>query len=378
MLRGAMPMNGASPQQLSSEDRVPPDDSDEILFTVVGEAATLATPVRIEDLGLTEPAHLERWVIQHPETLGEGVLIIASQYDQWVTPAGTENKDRLDVLALDADGRLIVGELKRGRAPDTVDLQAIKYAAMTSRFTLETLGELHSRFLQRLTNEKLTGAEAEEKLQAHVLTEFESGTDLFRSPRIVLLAESFSDTTVTSVVWLSEQGVDLSLRRYKAYRTAGGETIVSVSQTYPLPEVGNWLLGPGKGPAKLTKPSKQLDEIAWSRDDFATLLDLAFPVPIAAMTLCAERPLEWVSSTEIYEEAGVEPLSGRGQLAGFGYSVRTRFGRSNPPWDTRWKAGGENLAYYRLAADEALTWQEVLLLAEARTHDTDTRGDFIE
>ena len=211
--------------------------SDEVLFTVVGETATLAKEIRIEHLGLTEPAHLECWTIQHPETLGPGTMIIASQYDKWVTPGGTESKDRLDLLGLNKEGQLVVGELKRGRAPDTVELQAVKYAAMTSRFTLEQLADLHARFLERTSEEKLTNDEAQEKLQAHLDADVEISPELFKSPRIVLLAESYPDSTLTSVVWLAEQGVDISLRRYKAYKTAGGETIVSVSQIYPLADV---------------------------------------------------------------------------------------------------------------------------------------------
>jgi hypothetical protein len=87
---------------------------DEVLFAVVGETATLAKTLRIEDLGLTEPGHLERWIIQHPETLGAGTMIVASQYDRWITPGGTESKDRLDLLGLNKEGQLVVGELKAG------------------------------------------------------------------------------------------------------------------------------------------------------------------------------------------------------------------------------------------------------------------------
>jgi RecB family endonuclease NucS len=115
------------------------DNTDEVLFTVVDDKEQLARPIRIEDLGMTEPSHLEKWVIQYPQALGAGVLIVASQYDRWVSPNGTESKDRLDLLGLSVDGRLVVAELKRGRAPETVELQAVKYAAMSSRFTLEQL-----------------------------------------------------------------------------------------------------------------------------------------------------------------------------------------------------------------------------------------------
>ena len=94
--------------------------SDEVLFTVVGDQAKLATTVKIEDLGLTEPYHLEKWVTTYPQALGSDVLIVASQYDRWISPGGVEARDRLDLLGLGTDGRLVVAELKRGKAPDTV------------------------------------------------------------------------------------------------------------------------------------------------------------------------------------------------------------------------------------------------------------------
>lgn len=332
-----------------------PTEPDEVLFTVVGDKATIAKTVRIEDLGLTEPYHLERWVMQYPETLGAGVLIVASQYDKWVSPGGAESKDRLDLLGLGRDGRLVVAELKRGRSPDTVELQAVKYAAMASRFTLEKLADLHARLLERTAGDKLTSEEALEKLQAHVAADVELAVDLFTSPRIVLLAESYPDTTTTSAVWLAEQGVDITLRRYAAYETAGGETIVSVSQVYPLADVGNWLLGPGK-PSVPAKTSEQLPDVPWSIDDFTKLIQLKFPVPIEALTACAEAPNEWVPLNMIYDRAAVAPPSGRGQLAGFGFSVRTTFGRSNPPWQAQWRAGGENCNYYRVDTETADEW----------------------
>jgi hypothetical protein len=43
----------------------------------------------------------------------------------------------------------VVAELKRDRAPDTVEMQAIKYAAMASRFTEDALVEQYARFLSR-------------------------------------------------------------------------------------------------------------------------------------------------------------------------------------------------------------------------------------
>ena len=235
---------------------------------------------------------------------------------------------------------------------------------MTSRFTLDKLAELHARFLERTSGETLTNEEAEEKLQAHAAADVELSPELFARPRIVLVAEGYPDTTVTSVVWLAEQGVDISLRRYKAYETGGGETIVSVSQIYPVADIGNWLMGPGRGPKGGKLREEDLPEVPWSVDDFVKLLDLKFPVPIAVLNACAESAGTWIPSTTVYERAGVEPPSGRGQLAGFGYSVRTTFGRCNGPWETHWGVGGEHLVYYKIDADSAESWLMLIRLVQ--------------
>jgi hypothetical protein len=251
----------------------------------------------------------------------------------------------------------VVAELKRGRAPDTVELQAIKYAAMASHFTLDQLAELHARFLERTSSQKLTNDEAEERLQAHVAADVELAPDLFLSPRIVLLAESYPDTTTTSVVWLNDQGIEITLRRYNAYVTQGDETIVSVAQVYPLPEVG--VLSPGRAPKK-RKPLEDLPIVPWTVGDFTKLIELGFPVPIEALNACGETPGQWVSANTIYERASIDPPSGRGRMAGFGFSVRTTFGRSNPPWEVQWMAGGEHCQYYKVDQGTAEEWHVAL------------------
>jgi hypothetical protein len=60
----------------------------------------------------------------------------------WASKTNVE-KDRLDILGLDREGRLVVAELKRDAAPDTVEMQAIRYTAMASRFDLDVLADAH-------------------------------------------------------------------------------------------------------------------------------------------------------------------------------------------------------------------------------------------
>lgn len=111
----------------------------ERLFTVDGSVATPATPISLAEAGLRERSDLQEWVLAHPHILGPDVKIISFEFDRWRSSSGAPQLDRLDVLGLDTEGRLVVAELKRDRAPDTVEMQAIKYAAMASRFTEDVL-----------------------------------------------------------------------------------------------------------------------------------------------------------------------------------------------------------------------------------------------
>jgi len=117
---------------------------DEVMFIVEGDQATQVDRLSLTALELQERAHLQEWVLAHPDVIGPGVRVITSEYDRWQTATGTPVLDRLDVLAIDSDGRLVVVELKRDVAPHTVHMQAINYAAMVSRLTVDDIADLYA------------------------------------------------------------------------------------------------------------------------------------------------------------------------------------------------------------------------------------------
>jgi RecB family endonuclease NucS len=63
---------------------------------------------------------LEAQVVAHPELLGEELLVLGSQLAEF-----TEDRDRLDVLAVDRDGEIVLAELKVDEAFRLTDLQAL-------------------------------------------------------------------------------------------------------------------------------------------------------------------------------------------------------------------------------------------------------------
>lgn len=223
--------------------------SGEQVFTVSGAVATPAAKVTLAEAGLKERQHLQEWVLAHPTVLGDDVLVVSTEFGSWEGTGGRKAWDRLDVLGLDRDGRPVVVELKRDMAPDTVDMQALKYAALVSRFTVDDLVRVHAQFLiSRGTS--CTHDEARRRLDEHALL----SDDLLQQPRLILMASDFPRTVTATAVFLHQQlGLDVRLVTFAAYRTANGETLVSASQLYPPPEVAEFVLTPAVAEKQASK-----------------------------------------------------------------------------------------------------------------------------
>lgn len=225
----------------------------ESVFTVSGSVAKAAEPIGLAEAGLRERDHLQEWVIANPYVLGVGVKIVAFEFGSWSGSTGEKEKDRLDVLALDSDGHLVVAELKRDKAPDTVEMQGLKYAALVSRFTRDDLDKVHARYLSRKTGEEVTVEQA-----AAFLDEWAEITeDSLRLPRLVLMATEFPQTVTATVVFLHQQlGLDVRLLAFQAYKTAN-DILLTVSQHYPPPGIEEFVLSPEVNEAQQAKTTRQ-------------------------------------------------------------------------------------------------------------------------
>jgi len=223
----------------------------DLLFTVTGSSATPAQLVPLADVGLRERRDLQEWVLAYPTILGDDIMVVTFEFDRWWSSSAAP-ADRLDVLALGADGRLVVAELKRDKAPDTVEMQAVKYAAMASRFTPETLASQHARFFTR----RGTPMSEDEALQRLVTHGGDLDLETLRRPRIVLVAGEFPPVVTATAVWLTEMGIDLTLVRVQAYRTEH-ETLVTVSQLFPVRDVEEFTVTPRQAEVKAVEEKRQ-------------------------------------------------------------------------------------------------------------------------
>ena len=225
----------------------------DLVFTVGKGAAQRAQPISLADAGLRERADLQEWVRANPEILGPEIRIVTFEFSGWQSRAGAAS-DRLDLLGLDADGRLVVAELKRGAAPDTIEMQAIKYAAFASRFTPELLAESHAAYLTKVKGAVVTSGEAQGLLEEHAGGVLDA--DLLRRPRIVLLAVRFGPQVTASAVWLTEMGVDIQLVEFNAHR-AEHDLILTVTPVWPVADVEEFTVTPRRAGLRAAEERSQ-------------------------------------------------------------------------------------------------------------------------
>ena len=200
---------------------------------------------QLATLGIFETSHLERWVVDHPEVLGDNVLIVTTQYGRWSSDSGDLAKERLDILGLDSSGQLVVVELKRG-IDQNVHMQAITYAALVAGFSKATLADAHAEYLnRRLDSEKVSVAEAAETLNEHVDGTWDD--DVLTVPKIILLAEDFTAQTYTTVTWLSNLTPNLSIEMHtvNAFVFEDQQPCIVFRRLFPAVDPSTRVLTPG-------------------------------------------------------------------------------------------------------------------------------------
>ncbi len=170
-------------------------------------------------LNLWERQHIEEWIRKAPDILGEDLLVVNVQFDHF-----NGSQDRLDILAVDRQGNLVVVELKRDPYAGYAELQAVRYAAMVSAMTVDKLFPYYLDYLKKNGHSDATPESARSQLIEFV--EAEDFKELSSRPRIILCSEDFSQEITATVLWLRQFGLDISCIRFTPYRVRGNIVIV--------------------------------------------------------------------------------------------------------------------------------------------------------
>lgn len=200
---------------------------------------------RFSELGFTERKNLQEWLAHEPSALGEELLIIQKEFDGF-----DDTRERLDLLALDKDGNLVIIENKLDDSGRDVVWQALKYASYCASLTKAQIVEIYQQYLDRY--EPVTGevdllnapasasARICEFLDAPDLDELK--LNLGNSQRIMLVAANFRKEVTSTALWLLGQGISIACFKITPY-SLGEQLLINIDQIIPTPEAKELMIG---------------------------------------------------------------------------------------------------------------------------------------
>lgn len=190
---------------------------------------------KFSDLGFRERDHLQEWLAKYPEALGEQLLIIQKEFNGF-----DDTNERLDLLALDKEGNLVVIENKLDDSGKDVTWQALKYVSYCSTLNKAQILDIYQKYIDRDED----GGDARTKIVEFLEEEdFDSlmlnkGTD----QRIMLVANNYRKEVTSTVMWLLEHQIEIQCFKAIPY-SMGDELFLQVEQIIPTPEAKDFMIG---------------------------------------------------------------------------------------------------------------------------------------
>ncbi len=199
---------------------------------------------RFSELGFSERKHLQEWLANHPQALtqddGDELLIIQKEFDGF-----DDTRERLDLLAIDKQGNLVIIENKLDDSGRDVVWQALKYASYCANLKKQQVVEIFQRYLDEQARQEAKESENAQSL----LLEFLGAEDLqsvqintLKSQRLILVAAKYRKEVTNTVLWLSQFGIDCRCFKVTLYQT-GDELFLNVEQIIPTPEATDFMIG---------------------------------------------------------------------------------------------------------------------------------------
>lgn len=93
---------------------------------------------RVSPSEIDREQRLEDWILSNPEILGERLLLVGRQVQ-------TRYGGRVDLLAVDGDGRVVVIELKKGRTPREIVAQVLDYLSWSVELSADEVRDIAAR-----------------------------------------------------------------------------------------------------------------------------------------------------------------------------------------------------------------------------------------
>lgn len=195
-------------------------------------------PIKIQratfsEIHIKERQDLQEWIDDDPEIIESNLLIIAKEFP-------ISDSSRLDLLAIDRTGKLVVIELKTDQAGKAMDYQASRYASYVSRFDFDRIVEIYREYSSKKGDTSYSTQDAETDIKNFI--DPVSPENVNDHQRIILVAKEFHPDLASAVFWLRDNGIEIRCVKLTPYfdKTTGNFYLDS-RLIIPLPELTDFV-----------------------------------------------------------------------------------------------------------------------------------------
>lgn len=186
------------------------------------------------ELGFREREHLQEWLANNPDALGEDILILQKEFNGF-----NDTNERLDLLGVDKQGNLVVIENKLDDTGKDVTWQVLKYASYCSTLKKEHIRKIYQEFLDKQGK----GENAEENLidffNANDFKEISLNSG--QTQRIILVAGSFRKEVTSTVLWLMNYKLRIQCFKATPYQF-GDQLFLNIEQIIPMKDAEDYVI----------------------------------------------------------------------------------------------------------------------------------------
>lgn len=186
------------------------------------------------ELGFKERAHLQEWIAGNPEALGEKLLIIQKEFSDF-----SDTNERLDLLALDKNGNLVIIENKLDDSGRDVTWQALKYASYCSTLTKEEIRNIFQTYLDSTASGKNAVEMLKEFFDDAEYSEIVLNQRM--TQRIILIAANFRKEVTSTVLWLMNFKIQVQCFKATPYEL-NGQFFLTLDQIIPTKDAQDYVI----------------------------------------------------------------------------------------------------------------------------------------
>jgi hypothetical protein len=186
-----------------------------------------------KELKFKERKHLQEWICKNTEILGERLLIIQKEFSGF-----DDTQERLDLLAIDENGDLVIIENKLDDSGRDVVWQSLKYVSYCSGLTKSDIKDIFQRYL----DEQGKNDNAEKLICEYLEIEDFNEVELNNNdPRIIMIAANFRKEVTSTAMWLLDHNVKIKCIKVTPYELEG-KILLDTEQIIPVIDAEEYLI----------------------------------------------------------------------------------------------------------------------------------------